>query len=71
MNQTLSLFDIFWRQHVCCLVDNLLGKMNMMYEITWEIKVIRLKAENYSANSQPPFGSSPFQDRDKKTKDRI
>lgn len=63
--------SVSWQQHVglCCLVDKLLGKMTMIYGITWLIKCcLKLKL---LCKLSVPFGNSPSQDKNKKTEDGI
>lgn len=63
INRPLSLCDSR-HQHLCCLVDNLLGKMTTSYGITWLIKYcLKLKL---LCKLSVPFGDSPSRDKNKK-----
>ena len=63
ISRPLSLCDSR-HQHLCCLVDNLLGRMTTSYGITWLIKY-RLKLKLLCKLSVP-FGNSPSRDKNKK-----
>lgn len=61
------ILSVSWQQHIglCCLVDNLLAKMTMIYGITWLIKFcLKLKL---LCKLSVPFGNQPRQDKNKKT----